>query len=107
VYRYGIGHSIGHVFCFFVMAVFLGWKARTLGQRAIVAAAILFFAAATEMLQVLPTNMRFEWRDFLSDALGMVFGLLLLAVVQRRRLPQVEVSSTAVSAVEPAEPYIG
>jgi hypothetical protein len=89
------------------MAVFLGWKARTLGQRAIVAAAILFFAAATEMLQVLPTNMRFEWKDVFSDALGMVLGLLLPLLVQRRCPPQVEVSSTAVSAVEPAERSVG
>ena len=75
--RYGIGHSIGHVFCFFVMAVLLGWNARTLGQRAIVTAAILSFAAATEACCKCNSDltMRFEWKTFASDALGMVLGL--------------------------------
>ncbi len=107
MYRYGIGHTIGHIACFFIMAVLLGWIARTLWQRAIVAGGILFFAAVTEFLQIISTDMHFEWKDFRADALGMVLGMLLLPLIRRRRLSGDEVSANPVPALDPREPSVG
>lgn len=68
-------HSWGHFIAFFVMGVLLSWSAGRFSSwvlRCFVGVAI---AVTLEGLEAAIYHNPFEWRDFRTDALGVVLGI--------------------------------
>jgi VanZ like protein len=79
----GVFHTWGHIGIFGITGATCCRRVQQEAANLIGGMIVLLFAVSLECLQWSIYGNRFEWRDVLSDALGIACGLLLLAITRR------------------------
>jgi hypothetical protein len=78
----GAFHYLGHSSIFFVTAVLILWNATGLVSKAWRSVSVVLFGALLELLEAISFHNVFEWRDVLSDVVGVVIAVVLVSAVK-------------------------
>jgi hypothetical protein len=78
----GALHYLGHSSIFFVTAVLILWNATGLASKAWRSVSVVLFGALLELLESMSFHNIFEWRDVLSDAIGVAIALVAVSAVK-------------------------